>query len=72
MFTAMDHAGIGPTRVQIFMAIIDVPPANETTLRLWERKIEPKIQAVGKESCSAAAEMEKSATEGETPQSMHV
>ena len=31
---------------------------------LWDREIEPKIEAVGKEGCSAAAEMEKSAIEG--------
>lgn len=56
------HTGIGHTQVQKFLSILDVPHLTKSLFKKHERIVGNAIEAVAKESCVEAAEIERDLT----------
>ena len=58
LFLGMLRAGIGVTRVNVFLMAINIPTMSRTSLKKRRREVGPSVEKIAKKTCvnSTAAE----------------
>ncbi|CAB0044998.1 unnamed protein product, partial [Trichogramma brassicae] len=58
----MLHSGFGPTQMNKFFSVLQLPNINEKVLKSHERIVGPIVELVAEESCLKAADLERTLT----------
>lgn len=56
--SAMVHTGLGPIQVNNFLATLNLPPTDPSTLKRRELKIDTNLEKMARESCLEATKEE--------------